>query len=198
MTGASWEVGGGILEPSLNLLHSGLSYCAEEPRRRLRVLRLHETHQGPQRALRRRSGDAQAACRWIDALRAGSGVRLHQEWLARTGLPRHRIFDSVGTRAPVELTAAREQLSCAICTPFDGVWLFRKTGQDLFDNSRKAMSRSSPVSMRNLPPRSYSESRTKFRKQQDIIEYQWPERAAGSIQMPVVRGRDLLRRGASS
>ena len=132
------------------------------------------------------------------ALETGGAACLKQDWLAMGAALGTEFFHSVGRRAPVELTAAKEQLSCAICTPFDGVWLFRQTEQVLFDNSRKAMSRSSPVSKRNLPPRSCSESRTKFRKQQDIIEYQWPERAAGSIQMPVVRGRDLLRRGASS
>ncbi len=132
------------------------------------------------------------------ALETGGAACLKQDWLAMGAALGTEFFHSVGRRAPVELTAAKEQLSCAICTPFDGVWLFRQTEQVLFDNSRKAMSRSSPVSKRNLPPRSCSESRTKFRKQQDIIEYQWPERATGSIQMPVVRGRDLLRRGASS
>ena len=105
------------------------------------------------------------------ALETGGAACLKQDWLAMGAALGTEFFHSVGRRAPVELTAAREQLSCAICTPFDGVWLFRKTGQDLFDNSRKAMSRSSPVSKRNLPPRSCSESRTKFRKQQDIIEY---------------------------
>ena len=63
-----------------------------------------------------------------------------------------QIFRFRWIQCQIELTGTGERISCAICTPFRGVWLSRKTGRVFFDNSRKAMSRSSPVSMRiSLP-----------------------------------------------